>query len=101
MYISCKNLKSICQDFDNVRSFLFFSTRKEWSSFTKRDYHLQDSIELKLGVIISQPLRSPRGESCLISTPERVTIGFSASEHAKSLLGLILGGGAVNPCRLV
>ena len=44
------------------RSFLFFSKRKERSSFTNRDDRLQDLTDLKEGVIIPQPLRSPRGE---------------------------------------
>ena len=44
------------------QSFLFFSTRKEWSSFTNRDDHLQALPELKGGVIILQPLHGHWGE---------------------------------------
>ena len=43
----------------------------------------------------------PGGSPCLISMPERVTFGFSASEPAESLLGPVLRGGTVNPHRLV
>ena len=67
-YLSRKNLKDICQGLTMFvtlvleGSFLFFSTRKERSSFTNRDDHLQDLTESKVGVIILQPLHGPQRE---------------------------------------
>ena len=41
------------------------------------------------------------GGAHLIGKLARVTFGFSASEHAESLLGLVFGGGTINPSQLV
>ena len=59
---------------------------------------LPESIE---ELLLRNLLEGIGGIPCLISTLERVTYGFSASEHAESLLVPSFGGGTVNPYRLV
>ena len=69
-------------------------------SYTKRDDRLQRLVESEEELLFRTCCTVLGGSPCLISTPERVTFGFSASEPAESLLGPVLRGGTVNPHRL-
>ena len=73
-------------------SFLFFSKCKEQLSFMNRDNHLQDLIESKKELLSHNLCAVPKGSPCLISTLERVTYSFNASEPTKSFLGFGIKG---------
>ena len=62
---------------------------------------MQTSAKLKGGVVIYNHFVVTRGSSCLVSTPKRVTFGFSASELVETPLVSVLGDGTINPHQLV